>query len=101
MMHPGRLRRQLRKKLCWLKVGVPFLKTASVVTRGRKMAFGLRLWSTLRAKQNRKVVGPTEYRAQQEDMRLYLQPYEHLSGEQRLAMDAIRAQIKAKYNLQF
>ncbi|GKB34173.1 hypothetical protein Tco_0879115, partial [Tanacetum coccineum] len=46
-------------------------------------------------------IAAAEYRAQQEDMRLYLQPYEHLSGEQRLAMDAIRAQIKAKYNLQF
>ncbi|GJR21165.1 glutathione S-transferase T3-like protein [Tanacetum coccineum] len=42
-----------------------------------------------------------EYQAQQEDMRLYLQPYEHLTGDQRLAMDAIRAQIKVKYNLQF
>ncbi|GJW87135.1 RNA-directed DNA polymerase, eukaryota [Tanacetum coccineum] len=30
MMHPGRLRRQLRKKLRWLKVGLPFLKTASM-----------------------------------------------------------------------
>ncbi|GJV56922.1 hypothetical protein Tco_1457927 [Tanacetum coccineum] len=46
-------------------------------------------------------IAAAEYRAQQEDMELYLQPYEHLTGEQRLAMDAIRAQIKAKYNLQF
>ncbi|GJZ98950.1 hypothetical protein Tco_0671501 [Tanacetum coccineum] len=46
-------------------------------------------------------IAAAEYRAQQKDMRLYLQPYEHLTGEQRLAMDAIRAQIKAKYNLQF
>ncbi|GJV04984.1 hypothetical protein Tco_1338553 [Tanacetum coccineum] len=44
-------------------------------------------------------IAAAEYRAQQEDMRLYLQPYEHLTGEQRLAIDAIRAQIKAKYNL--
>ncbi|GJX81758.1 hypothetical protein Tco_0331239 [Tanacetum coccineum] len=30
MMHPDRLRRQPRKKLRWLKVGLPFLKTASM-----------------------------------------------------------------------
>ncbi|GJT32027.1 cytosolic ascorbate peroxidase [Tanacetum coccineum] len=46
-------------------------------------------------------IAAAEYRAQQEDTRLYLQPYEHLTGDQRLAMDAIRAQIKAKYDLQF
>ncbi|GJU90996.1 glutathione S-transferase T3-like protein [Tanacetum coccineum] len=46
-------------------------------------------------------IAAAEYRAQQKHMRLYLQPYEHLSGEQRLVMDAIRTQIKAKYNLQF
>ncbi|GKF31512.1 hypothetical protein Tco_0101310, partial [Tanacetum coccineum] len=45
-------------------------------------------------------IAAAEYRAQQEDMRLYLQPYEHLTEDQRLAMDAIRAQIKAKYKLQ-
>ncbi|GKF11994.1 hypothetical protein Tco_0049920 [Tanacetum coccineum] len=46
-------------------------------------------------------IAAAEYRAQQEDMKLYLQPYEHLTGDQRLAMDAIRGQIKAKCNLQF
>ncbi|GJW83344.1 hypothetical protein Tco_0156489, partial [Tanacetum coccineum] len=30
-------------------------------------------------------IAATEYRAQQEDMKLYLQPYDHLTGEQRLA----------------
>ncbi|GKG25017.1 hypothetical protein Tco_0395645, partial [Tanacetum coccineum] len=30
MMHPGRLRGQLRKKLRYVKVGLPFLKTASM-----------------------------------------------------------------------
>ncbi|GKA24220.1 hypothetical protein Tco_0710253 [Tanacetum coccineum] len=29
-------------------------------------------------------IAAAEYRAQQEDMKLYLQPYEHLTGEQRL-----------------
>ncbi|GJS67546.1 glutathione S-transferase T3-like protein [Tanacetum coccineum] len=46
-------------------------------------------------------IAAAEYRAQQENMRLYLRPYEHLTGHQRSATDAIRAQIKAKYNLQF
>ncbi|GJX60842.1 hypothetical protein Tco_0292232 [Tanacetum coccineum] len=46
-------------------------------------------------------IAATEYRAQQEDIKLYLSPYDHLTGEQRLAMDEIRAKIKAKYNLQY
>ncbi|GJS71070.1 RNA-directed DNA polymerase [Tanacetum coccineum] len=46
-------------------------------------------------------IAATEYRAQQEDMKLYLQPYDHFTREQRLAWDEIRAKIKAKYNLQF
>ncbi|GJX96871.1 reverse transcriptase domain-containing protein [Tanacetum coccineum] len=46
-------------------------------------------------------IAATEYRAQQEDMKLYLQPYDHLIGEQRLAWDEIRAKIEAKDNLQF
>ncbi|GKA26963.1 glutathione S-transferase T3-like protein [Tanacetum coccineum] len=39
--------------------------------------------------------------AQQEDMKLYLQPYNYLTEEKRLAWEEIRAKIKAKYNLQF
>ncbi|GJW26519.1 hypothetical protein Tco_0040330 [Tanacetum coccineum] len=46
-------------------------------------------------------IAATEYRAQQEDIKLYLSPYDHLTGEQRLAMDEIRAKIKPKYNLQY
>ncbi|GJR99274.1 hypothetical protein Tco_0315783 [Tanacetum coccineum] len=46
-------------------------------------------------------IAAMEYRAQQEDMKLYLQSYDHLTGEQRLAWDEVRAKIKAKYNLQF
>ncbi|GJR32710.1 putative reverse transcriptase domain-containing protein [Tanacetum coccineum] len=45
-----------------------------------------------------------EYRErgiEQQDMRFYLQPYDHLTGDQRKAMDEIRAKIKAKYNLQY
>ncbi|GKC85414.1 gamma-glutamyltranspeptidase 1 [Tanacetum coccineum] len=38
---------------------------------------------------------------EQQDMRFYLQPYDHLTGDQRKAMDEIRAKIKAKYNLQY
>ncbi|GKA19140.1 hypothetical protein Tco_0699055 [Tanacetum coccineum] len=46
-------------------------------------------------------IAATEYRAQQEDIKLYLSPYDHLTGEKRLTMNEIRAKIKAKYNLQY
>nr|GEY38463.1 hypothetical protein [Tanacetum cinerariifolium] len=46
-------------------------------------------------------IAATGYQAQQEDMKLYLHSYDHLTGEQRLAWDEVRAKIKAKYNLQF
>ncbi|GKD71862.1 glutathione S-transferase T3-like protein [Tanacetum coccineum] len=46
-------------------------------------------------------VAAKEYRAQQEDIRFYLQPYNHLTGDQRLAINEVRAKIKAKYNLQY
>ncbi|GKE50062.1 hypothetical protein Tco_1481320 [Tanacetum coccineum] len=46
-------------------------------------------------------IAATKYRAQQEDIKLYLQPYDHLTGEQRLTINEIRAKIKAKYNLQY
>nr|GEV90833.1 hypothetical protein [Tanacetum cinerariifolium] len=56
MMHPGRLRGQQRKKLRCVKVGFSFLKTASMVTRGSKVAFGVRFCRTWRAKHNSMVV---------------------------------------------
>ncbi|GJR81094.1 hypothetical protein Tco_0151879 [Tanacetum coccineum] len=43
----------------------------------------------------------TKYRQQQEDIRFYLQAYDHLTGDQRMAIDEARAKIKAKYNLQY
>nr|GEW93444.1 hypothetical protein [Tanacetum cinerariifolium] len=46
-------------------------------------------------------VAAQEYRAQQEDTRFYLQPYDHLTGDQPMAMDEARAKIKAKYYLQY
>ncbi|GKD24403.1 hypothetical protein Tco_1230617 [Tanacetum coccineum] len=46
-------------------------------------------------------VAAQEYRARQEDIRFYLQPYDHLTGDQRMAMDEAMAAIKAKYNLQY
>ncbi|GJY46046.1 hypothetical protein Tco_0435109, partial [Tanacetum coccineum] len=46
-------------------------------------------------------VAAQEYRARQEDIRFYLQPYDHLTGDHRMAMDEARATIKAKYNLQY
>ncbi|GJZ60356.1 hypothetical protein Tco_0616172 [Tanacetum coccineum] len=42
-----------------------------------------------------------EYRQCQEDIRFYFQPYDHLTGEQQMAMDEVRAEIKAKYNLPY
>ncbi|GJR72345.1 glutathione S-transferase T3-like protein [Tanacetum coccineum] len=42
-----------------------------------------------------------ERKIEQQDMMFYLQPYDHLTGDQRNAMDEIRAKIKVKYNLQY
>ncbi|GKC61126.1 hypothetical protein Tco_1088724 [Tanacetum coccineum] len=42
-----------------------------------------------------------EREIEQQDMRFYLQPYDHLTWDQRQAMDEIRAKIKAKYNLKY
>ncbi|GKB29580.1 hypothetical protein Tco_0868981 [Tanacetum coccineum] len=47
MMHPGRLCGQLRKKLRWLKVGVPFLKIASMEGR-RTYDMVVGKWKTVR-----------------------------------------------------
>ncbi|GKC58070.1 hypothetical protein Tco_1085668 [Tanacetum coccineum] len=38
-------------------------------------------------------VAAQEYRACQEDIRFYLQPYDHLTGDQQMAMDEARAAI--------
>ncbi|GJW43223.1 hypothetical protein Tco_0072022 [Tanacetum coccineum] len=46
-------------------------------------------------------VAAQEYRARQEDIRFYLQPYDHLTEDQRMVMDEARAKIKAKYNLKY
>ncbi|GKE67814.1 hypothetical protein Tco_1521975, partial [Tanacetum coccineum] len=40
-------------------------------------------------------VAAQEYRQPQEDIRLYLHPYDHLIGEHRMTMDEARAKIKA------
>ncbi|GJT06544.1 hypothetical protein Tco_0841006 [Tanacetum coccineum] len=53
------------------------------------------------AKCREREVAATEYRQQQEDIRFYLQPYDHFTGDQRMAMDEVRENIKAKYNLQY
>ncbi|GJT22363.1 hypothetical protein Tco_0892300 [Tanacetum coccineum] len=42
-----------------------------------------------------------EYRAQQEYIRFYLQSYDHLIGDQRMAMDEARAKIKTKLGSHF
>ncbi|GKD40423.1 hypothetical protein Tco_1260630 [Tanacetum coccineum] len=46
-------------------------------------------------------IAAQEYRQQQEYIRFYLQPYDHLTGDQRMSMDEAREKIKAKYNLQY
>ncbi|GKC40567.1 hypothetical protein Tco_1052951 [Tanacetum coccineum] len=42
-----------------------------------------------------------EYRQRQKDIRFYLQSYDHLIGDARTAIEALRAEIKAKYNLPY
>nr|GEV52857.1 hypothetical protein [Tanacetum cinerariifolium] len=42
-----------------------------------------------------------EQEIEQQDMRFYLQPNDHLTGDQQNAVEEIRAKIKAKYNLQY
>ncbi|GKD28123.1 hypothetical protein Tco_1234337 [Tanacetum coccineum] len=41
------------------------------------------------------------YMQRQEDMRFYMQPYDHLTEDQLAHMEAMRAEIKAKYNLRY
>ncbi|GKB38106.1 hypothetical protein Tco_0883048 [Tanacetum coccineum] len=41
------------------------------------------------------------YRQRQEDMRFYMQPYDHLTRVKLAHMEAMRAEIKAKYNLSY
>ncbi|GJY71479.1 glutathione S-transferase T3-like protein [Tanacetum coccineum] len=48
----------------------------------------------------RREVECRERELEHQDMRFYLQPYDHLVGDQRKAMDEIKAKIKAKYSLQ-
>nr|GEU54786.1 hypothetical protein [Tanacetum cinerariifolium] len=170
IMHPGRLRGQLRNTLCWLKVGLPFLKTSrkesgagdeDYINRAMihyqieiRLPFKYRhCWDVLKdclkwkeialpkfttesegvevreirrrgSKDKARAAGKNkgskasgsstmnddalarlmipaqEYRQQQEDIRFYLQPYDHLTGEQ-MAMDEAKAKIKAKFNLQY
>ncbi|GJU01879.1 hypothetical protein Tco_1112217 [Tanacetum coccineum] len=42
-----------------------------------------------------------EYRQRQEDIRFYMQPYDHLTGDALNHMEALRAEIKAKWNLPY
>ncbi|GJV67034.1 stemmadenine O-acetyltransferase [Tanacetum coccineum] len=41
------------------------------------------------------------YRQRKEDIRFYIQPYDHLTGAQLAHMEAMRAKIKVKYNLSY
>ncbi|GKD32468.1 zinc finger BED domain-containing protein RICESLEEPER 2-like protein [Tanacetum coccineum] len=42
-----------------------------------------------------------KYRQRQDDIRFYLQPYDYLTGDARLAMEELRAEINAKYDLPY
>ncbi|GJV53545.1 hypothetical protein Tco_1449286 [Tanacetum coccineum] len=42
-----------------------------------------------------------KYRQRQDDIRFYLQPYDFLTGDARLAMEELRAEINAKYDLPY
>ncbi|GJY04652.1 hypothetical protein Tco_0370592 [Tanacetum coccineum] len=42
-----------------------------------------------------------EYRQRQEDIRFYMEPYDHLTGDALIHMEALKAEIKAKWNLPF
>ncbi|GKD23793.1 hypothetical protein Tco_1225496, partial [Tanacetum coccineum] len=42
-----------------------------------------------------------EYRQRQKDLRFYMQPYDHLTRDALTHMEALRAEIKAKWNLPF
>ncbi|GKC73473.1 hypothetical protein Tco_1119356 [Tanacetum coccineum] len=46
-------------------------------------------------------VANQEYRQCQEDIRFYLQPYDHLVRDARAVMESLRAEIKAKYNFPY
>ncbi|GJS12230.1 hypothetical protein Tco_0369026, partial [Tanacetum coccineum] len=49
---PDRLHGHIRKKLRWLKFRLMFPIIAGLVTRGRKLDFGVWFWRTWKAKQN-------------------------------------------------
>ncbi|GKC60653.1 hypothetical protein Tco_1088251 [Tanacetum coccineum] len=46
-------------------------------------------------------VAMLEYRQRQEDTRFFMQPFEHLTMHALARMEALRAQIKAKWNLPY
>ena len=49
----------------------------------------------------RKEVEVNEYKSKQQDLMFYMQPYEHLTGEARKAVDEVRAGMKAKWGFNF
>ncbi|GKE50957.1 hypothetical protein Tco_1486113, partial [Tanacetum coccineum] len=46
-------------------------------------------------------IAAQQYRQEQEDIKFYLQSYDHLIEDQRMAIDEVKAKIKGKYNLQY
>ncbi|GKD10107.1 hypothetical protein Tco_1189792 [Tanacetum coccineum] len=109
-LHPGRLHEQMRKKLRCVKIRFAYPKTAELVTRGRMLDFGLRFYSTLRAKQRHPVVESTRCRRRRL-LRKALLDYEaehrmpftlrHLTRDALNHMEALKAEIMAKWNLPY
>nr|GEZ92829.1 hypothetical protein [Tanacetum cinerariifolium] len=83
----------LKDRLKWQEVTLPKFSTGSgAQEKEERLAF---------LDIKRREVEYRERELEQQDMRFYLQPYDHLTGDQRKAMDEIWAKIKAKYNLQY
>ncbi|GJZ40304.1 hypothetical protein Tco_0586867 [Tanacetum coccineum] len=91
-----------------IDTGIPFkLLSGRGVTRGTQGTLVLVRSPTEYGEQSinlNTIVGDTDEDEVQEirlEGRDKVQPYDHLTGDQRKAMDEIRAKIKAKYNLQY
>ncbi|GJX95841.1 hypothetical protein Tco_0351639, partial [Tanacetum coccineum] len=76
-------------------------QTASIVTMRKKERAAYMEIKRREVDLRERELEMQAYRQRQEDMRFYMQPYDHLTGAQLAHMEAIRVEIKAKYNLQY
>nr|GEW24328.1 hypothetical protein [Tanacetum cinerariifolium] len=115
-MHPVRLRGHMRKKLCCVKVGLTFSKIACLFVQQRVWEARINLNTNVgdddedEVQEIRRPIGrdkardaakKKEYRQRHDDIRFYLQPCDHLTGDARLAMEELREEINAKYDLPY